>query len=861
MDNIFSLKLLQFSKKLGTEKNLINLASVFAEIIKKELGGSNIILIINEQALYPLIIDNLPISLIKNLDNKTIISCKNPQIDYPKEPYFFFENIKNFYIFPLLSSNKSLGCLYIENYELEADTYKFINLLVTQGAIYFENVLLLTNIEEKMRERTLSLETSKRDISELNKLIKKINSMTSFNEVMQKVIEYVEARFTFKYYTFGKISENTYGKILFANLPKTLDEEEIKKIINTKYILNRHSIFFKNFLKGNKENLFRSVQNLKLNEDEDYFMQTLKTKTVLIIPSSALDETPYFLTFYSQDDIVLSNEEISIMSLLAENLFNLYISIKNNNEIKTQIKLSEMAKETALRAQKETEKINEMISTVIQSIDINSLFYKLLSVLKKNYNLNSFFIYFLNEETEELVFENLITDILIDDNFYNFINNSKIDLKENPSLHKKIIDNKVPILIDKFKELSISEKLIIENIDLQWLYIVPLVYSNKTFGILNVGNYSLDRVNIEIFNDKIKKEYENFIHLITPSIYNSIQKIKIEKAYRDLNLSQNELIQKEKFAALGQLITTIAHEINSPLGAIKGNAENLKANFEDFTNINVLELGTLDPEKIFFIQKIINDNRNLISMPPKIEREKKKELKNKLKERNLNPDLADYLIDCRIYDINEDVEKIIYEKNVLKILNILKNLSGFHHKIKNIETAVDKSSKILVALKSYTSSSQEEGTKKFFSLKETINYLLDIYQSHINENIEIVKNYQEDFPDFYGNKEEISQVIINLILNSLQALNNEGKLKINLLFNKESETIIFTLVDNSKNGIPIDIQDKIFNPFFTTKNEHNTGLGLHACKNIIQKHNGRIDFISIPGRTEFFIFLPVKKIK
>ena len=65
------------------------------------------------------------------------------------------------------------------------------------------------------------------------------------------------------------------------------------------------------------------------------------------------------------------------------------------------------------------------------------------------------------------------------------------------------------------------------------------------------------------------------------------------------------------------------------------------------------------------------------------------------------------------------------------------------------------------------------------------------------------------------------------------------------------------ITDNGS-GIPLDIQPKIYDSFFTTKPAgEGSGLGLGICKRIMDKHNGSIDFTSEPGRTTFIVTLPV----
>jgi signal transduction histidine kinase len=105
---------------------------------------------------------------------------------------------------------------------------------------------------------------------------------------------------------------------------------------------------------------------------------------------------------------------------------------------------------------------------------------------------------------------------------------------------------------------------------------------------------------------------------------------------------------------------------------------------------------------------------------------------------------------------------------------------------------------------------------------------------------------------------EILQVVSNLIVNALDALPENGVLHLRL---RQSGGSILILVADNGHGIPQEHNEIIFQPFFTTKGEHGTGLGLALSKRIIDQHGGRIQMRScvMPGRngTVFRISLPV----
>ena len=97
----------------------------------------------------------------------------------------------------------------------------------------------------------------------------------------------------------------------------------------------------------------------------------------------------------------------------------------------------------------------------------------------------------------------------------------------------------------------------------------------------------------------------------------------------------------------------------------------------------------------------------------------------------------------------------------------------------------------------------------------------------------------------------IEQVFINLIKNSCDAIQNSNGIIILRAFKNENNKVILEISDNGV-GIPEDVTDKIFIPFFTTK-EHGSGIGLSLAQQIMRLHGGSITFNSVKGDNTKFI--------
>jgi signal transduction histidine kinase len=118
-------------------------------------------------------------------------------------------------------------------------------------------------------------------------------------------------------------------------------------------------------------------------------------------------------------------------------------------------------------------------------------------------------------------------------------------------------------------------------------------------------------------------------------------------------------------------------------------------------------------------------------------------------------------------------------------------------------------------------------------------------------------NVEKDLPSVNGFGGELNQVWANLLDNALDAVGEGGRVE--LAANHECGSVVVRVIDNGS-GVPAEVRDRIFDPFFTTKPiGEGTGLGLDIVRRLVQRHNGRIELDSSPGRTEFRVTLPVSE--
>jgi two-component system, NtrC family, sensor kinase len=378
---------------------------------------------------------------------------------------------------------------------------------------------------------------------------------------------------------------------------------------------------------------------------------------------------------------------------------------------------------------------------------------------------------------------------------------------------------------------------------------------NSMVDSLQDSMFTSQKLNLEL-KDAIRKEEE-----LSASLERKvIERTKAqEEAYKELKASQNHLIQSEKMAALGQLIAGIAHEINTPIGAIKASAGNIKLSLIEIIKQSPSIFKNLDENNIHKLSNFISRlGTSTETLSTKEERKAKKEISSLLEQNGVSEpeEIAQILVEIKVRELHDTDLELFRHPISLDLVKYIYNFGGLKIKANTIETAVDKTSKIVYALKSY-SHRDHTGNKQKTNIINGIETVLVIYQNYLKQGIEITKKYDEDIPEVLCFSDELNQVWTNLIHNSIQAMKNKGKIDIIVRRNLPDKTIS-VLFHDSGPGIPIEIIDKIFEPFYTTKNAgEGSGLGLHICKQIIDKHSGDIKILPVSEGACFEVVIPL----
>ena len=275
----------------------------------------------------------------------------------------------------------------------------------------------------------------------------------------------------------------------------------------------------------------------------------------------------------------------------------------------------------------------------------------------------------------------------------------------------------------------------------------------------------------------------------------------LQREMDERRLLENQLVQSEKLASLGQLAAGVAHEVNNPIGFVSSN------------------LGALDD----YFGRL----QNMLKAYADAE--------DTLIPKGLGVELAKLRTEIELDYLLEDIPALIRESKdgISRVARIVKDLKDF--------SRVDASQDWQLA-----------------DLQQGIESTLNIVASELKHKADLVKDYQP-LPQVECLPSQINQVVMNLLVNATQAMGAERG-RITLRTGANDEWVWIEVADNGC-GIPAESLQKIFDPFYTTKPVgQGTGLGLSLSYGIIKRHGGEIHVASEVGvGTTFRVELPIRQ--
>lgn len=328
--------------------------------------------------------------------------------------------------------------------------------------------------------------------------------------------------------------------------------------------------------------------------------------------------------------------------------------------------------------------------------------------------------------------------------------------------------------------------------------------------------------------------------------------------------TQATLQQREKMASLGTLSAGIAHELNNPAAAVKRGASQLRDDLRRIEQLTI-QLDGLDvsPEQRAALKTLRTQIEEKALQNEKLDAitrsDYETEVQDWLDAHNIPEpwEVAPRLVALGFARAQLEEWDTLFDDQTLPLVIEWAAARGSGIALlSEIADSAERISNIVKAVKEY--SYLDQAPLQEVDVHEGLENTLTILRNKWKQGITIRRNYQRDLGKIEAYASELNQVWTNVIDNAIDAMKGNGELT--LCTYAEPDHVCVEICDNGP-GIPPEIQQRIFDAFFTTKPVgQGTGLGLHISYNIIVlKHHGRLTVESKPGYTCFKIALPFRQ--
>ena len=320
-------------------------------------------------------------------------------------------------------------------------------------------------------------------------------------------------------------------------------------------------------------------------------------------------------------------------------------------------------------------------------------------------------------------------------------------------------------------------------------------------------------------------------------------------------------MQDEKMAALGKLSAGIAHELNNPASAVARSAKLLAGTMDEADRAaRAVGVARLSEEQLSAVDKIrvacLGASASLARSP--LERaDREDEIADWLvghgADKSAVPALAETAV--TIAALDELAELIPSPVELDAALDWVAAGCAVRMLTSEIEKASSRIYDLVAAVKGFTHMDRATVPEPMHLERGLRDTLMVLGSKARAKGVTVTIDVAPDLPRVLALASELNQVWSNLLDNAFDAVENSGRVAVTA--KRENRFVAVSVIDNGA-GIPKEIKDRIYEPFFTTKEPgKGTGLGLEIARRVVRGHGGYIEIESSPGHTEFKVMLPI----
>ena len=341
----------------------------------------------------------------------------------------------------------------------------------------------------------------------------------------------------------------------------------------------------------------------------------------------------------------------------------------------------------------------------------------------------------------------------------------------------------------------------------------------------------------------------------------------LEGLFFGIRNMQEAIGQRERLLALGALSAGLTHELNNPAAAAVRATAGLREHVLRLRQkLPAIASGRHDGALLTLLVKLLDDTADRVATAPEL---------GPLETADLEDSITDWLDDhhvARSWELapaivaagigTDKLERIAAAvadagsgdgADLSSALRWLADTVETELLLNEITDSITRISTLVGAAKQY--SQLDRAPYQVVDVHELLDSTLAMLAAKIGDDITVVRKYDRTLPKIPAFPAELNQVWTNLIDNAVSAMNGKGTLTIRTARDREQLLIEF---GDTGTGVPAEIRDRIFEPFFSTKPVgQGTGLGLDiSYRIVVSRHHGDLRVESVPGDTRFRVWLP-----
>ncbi len=457
--------------------------------------------------------------------------------------------------------------------------------------------------------------------------------------------------------------------------------------------------------------------------------------------------------------------------------------------------------------------------------------------------------YGLSKDSNEDLYQYWISSIHDEDRELVMINTGKVHSKE-----MELVEQEYRIKVKSTGQIK-------------YLSCLTIAEKDQLGSIIRIVGSSIDiterKINDEIIVDQNESLKQNLIEIERgkneiEQINQNLEKLIQNATKKNLQLAKS-ISDQEKLVTIGEIASGVAHDLNTPLGAIKIGAESIQISLEKLL-IETIGKCTEEQIRIAFERSINNETPLYIGgLQLRKEMQSFKEFLainfSQIDESELSK-IAELLVKCN-FKIQQQgvISNILQAPNRIDFLNLFYQIQLIRSFIQTIMNSGEKAAKIVQDMKSFVKDQKNYGLSKI-DLKSNISSVLNIFNYEIQKCCSLKFEVQDNLI-IEGFEIRLFQLWSNILKNAIEAIEESGKFGEIAILSEFNETNIRIILQNNGPKIPEEVLSKMFKKFFTTKAEKNgSGIGLSIVKKIIEEHKANLSIESNDAVTQFIIDFP-----